>query len=132
MDMSIDLKKVMAKKLDAEQSAPVYKFENIGDQIVFTFHEQRTVPTQRGENAELVDCEVLGGEKYDVQTKKMVPVPKGPMVFFASTHLRRLLSEHNLARGDTYRVQFSEIGQKGVKLFGIECLERASGNGDGK
>jgi hypothetical protein len=32
-------------------------------------------------------------------------------------------------RGDTARIQFSEIGPKSVKLFGIEILERASGNG---
>jgi hypothetical protein len=127
--MGIDLKEVMSKKLDAEQSAPVFKFENIGDQIVFIFHEQRTVPTKRGEDAELVECDVLAGEKVDVQTKKKVPISTGSHVFFASTHLRRLLSEHKLMRGDTARIQFSEIGPKSVKLFGIEILERVSGNG---
>jgi hypothetical protein len=59
----------------------------------------------------------------------MAQVPRGLYVFFASTHLRRLLSEHKLMGGDTVRIQFCETGPKAVKLFGIDILERVSGNG---
>ena len=134
----IDLKAAMAKKLETTKSAPTFKYETPGDQIVFIFHGQRTVPVSRGsktEEAELVDCEILAGEKFDGETKKWGPVQPGPAVFFASTVLRRLLKENPLECGGTYRIQFVEMSQKGAKgqnpakLYGIEILERASGNG---
>jgi hypothetical protein len=128
--MSIDLKQVMSKKLATKQGAPVFKFGRVGDQLVFEYHEQRTVSTSRGEDAVIVDCEVLGGESFDPEKKKMTPATKGPGSFFASTVLRRLLSDHPPARGDVLHVQFTEVGKNDVKLYGFEVLERASRNGD--
>jgi len=122
----------MLNKLSASKSAPVFRFETIGDQLVFVFHELKTVKTSRGEDAVLCECEAVAGEQLNKETKKIESWPKGPTAFFLSTQLRRLFREQRPIKGDLARVQFAEIGQpRNVKLYGWEYLQKVPRSSDG-
>jgi len=124
--MGIDLKKVMSKKLPAAESAPVFRFETLGDQLVFIFRELKTVMTSRGEDAALCECDVLGGEHFNKEKRKIESWPKGPTAFFLSTQPQRLFREQQPVKGDVIRLQFAEVGANSVKLFGFEYLEKVA------
>lgn len=124
--MAINLKEAMKKKLPPKEGGgDVFKFESIGDQLVAKYIDRRSVATSRGENADLIDCEILAAEKIDPKTGKVAEVKPGPAVFFLSTHLKRLFDAESLNKGDVIRVQYSETGKRDLKLYGFEVLERA-------
>jgi hypothetical protein len=132
--MAVDLKKALSKKLPPKQGGDVFKFESIGDQLIFEYISRRTVKTGRGEDSDLIDAVVLAGEKVDPKTKKASPVKPGSYVFFLGTHLTRLFDEAAPTRGDTIQIQLSEIrpDKNNLKLFAFEFLERVpKGNGSG-
>jgi hypothetical protein len=124
----INLKEVLGKKLSPRQGGEVFSFNAIGDQIVFKFMGRRTVKTKRGEDSDLVDAEVIGGEKFDAKAKQTFPVAPGNYVFFLSTTLRRDFDEEKPARGDVIHIQLVEIrpDKNNMKVYGFEFLERAA------
>jgi hypothetical protein len=68
--MPIDLNFILNKKLESKQGTAIFTFETVGDQLVFRFLARRTVKTARGEESDLIEAEVLGGTKFDKQTKQ--------------------------------------------------------------
>jgi len=126
--MSIDLKEVLQKKLPPKSGGEIFRFQTVGDQLVFRFKGRRTVTTKRGEGAEIVDCQVLGGETVDPKTKKITPVQPGDYSFFLSKVLRGIFDEEKPQPGDTVHVQLVEIvpAKNDMKLYGFEFLDRAA------
>ena len=126
--MPIDLKEVLKKKLAPKSSGETFQFQTVGDQLVFRFKGRRTVTTKRGEGAEIVDCQALGGEKVDPETKEITPVKPGDCSFFLSKVLRRIFDEEKPQPGDTLHVQLVELvpAKNDMKLYGVEFLDRAA------
>jgi hypothetical protein len=126
----LDLQVALKKQLTANSEGQTFTFATPADQIIFKFKARRTVTTKRGEPADLIDCEVLAGEKIDLNTRKTVPVQPGQYVFFLSTQLKRLFDEDHPNMGDVIRVRLCEIRESNrLKLFGYEVLERVTDNG---
>lgn len=124
--MAINLKDALRRKLPIKKGGDVFTFQTIGDQLIFKFQGRRTVKTKRGEDSDLIDAQVLAGEKFDAKTKKAVPVKPGPYVFFLNTTLTREFDADPWAVGDVYHLQLAEIdpAKNNMKLYGIECLEK--------
>jgi len=126
--MTINLKEAMKTKLPPKEGGgDIFKFETIGDQLIAKYMDRRIVKTSRGEDADLVDCEILAGEKVDRKTGNVSAIKPAPAVFFLSTHLKRLFDSESLNKGDVFRVQYSQNGKRDLKLYGFEILERMNG-----
>jgi hypothetical protein len=123
--VAIDLKKALQKKLAPKQGADSFKFETIGDQLIFKFVARRTEKIE-GRDSELVDANILAGEKFDPKSKKMLPVKPGQGVFFLGTHLRRVFDTEKPSPGDMIQLQLAEIraDKRNMKMFGFDFLER--------
>ncbi len=123
--MGINLKEALRKELKADQGQ-TFKFESVGDQLIFTFKSRITVPTQRGEDSDLVRVTVLAGEK--IVSGKVTSVEPGDHSFFLGTHLTDLFKRKAPGAGDTIRIKLAEIQteNRGFKKFGFEFLEKVS------
>jgi len=128
----INLADALKKKLPIKQGGDVFTFNTVGDQIIFKFQGRRTVKTKRGEDSDLIDAQVLGGEKKDPKTKKTHAVKPGAYVFFLNTTLTREFDAAPPALGDILHVQLAEIrpDKNNMKLYGIECLEKGLNDDD--
>jgi len=115
------------KKLEVKETfGDTFKFDNPGDQIVFKFLQRKTIEkTKLGKPGDVVECEILAGEKVDKTTKQISEVKPGPGSFFLGTHLRELFDKDAPLKGDICHVQFVKIGNSNFHLFGFEILERA-------
>jgi hypothetical protein len=127
--MAIDLQVALRKKLEAKTFGDGFRFETVGDQIIFRYLQRKVVEkTSLGKPGEVIECEVLAGEKIDRATKEISPVKVGPASFFVGTHLKQLLDDDPPSRGDICRAGFVGIGRNNFHLFGYEVLERVTGN----
>jgi hypothetical protein len=121
--MSIDLKKALGRKLPPKNDK--FVFETPGDQLIFRFVGQRTEKVENRE-AEVVDADVLAGEKIDPETKKVINVAPGRMVFFLQTHLKRIYKSEKPIAGDVIQQQLVAIRSdlRNMKEFAFEYLEK--------
>lgn len=110
--MAVNLKSALRKKLEVKETfGDTYKFENPGDQIVFKFLQRKTIEkTKLGKPGDLVECQILAGEKVDKTTEQISEVNPGPGSFFLGTHLRELFDKDTPLNGDICQVQFVKIG----------------------
>jgi hypothetical protein len=124
--MPINLKEALKKKMQPTfgGGGDTFKCETIGDQFIGVYKGRRTVTTTRGEDADLIDVKILGGEKLDAKTKKPTAVKPGDYAVFLGTNLRKIFDAEQPGVGDTIRVQLVEIGSKGLRIHGYEVLER--------
>jgi hypothetical protein len=127
----INLKEALRRKLAPKSGVDTFKFEHIGDQLICKFQGRRTVKTKRGDDSDLIDVQVLGGEKHDSSVGKKLAVDPGPRVVFLNTCLGRDLDREQPNPGDTLHIQLAKIdpGKNNMKIFGFEILERANGTG---
>ena len=123
--MAVNLKDIMKKKLEPKQGGDIFKFETVLDQLVCKFKGRRTVRTERGDDSDLVDVQILAGEKFDSKSKKVLPVPPGDAVFFLGTNLKSIFDAEKPAIGDIFRVQLAEIvkSKNNMKIFGFEKIQ---------
>jgi hypothetical protein len=128
--MSIDLKKLLSRKLETSNGGPTFQFQQVGDQLIFAFKATRRVKSKVDDASLIVDVEVLSGQKIN-EHGVAEPVPPGPSCFFPSSVLRTLLDSVNLREGDIVQVQLTEIVAKknNMKLYGFEVIERSKGQG---
>ena len=126
--MAINLKNVLSRKLEPKQGGDVFTFESVGDQLVAEFKGRRTVRTQRGDDSDLVDVKIIGGEKFDQKSKKVASVKPGDAVFFLGTNLKSIFDAEKPGVGDTIHVQLADIvkSKNGMKVYGFEFVERVS------
>ena len=126
--MPIDLNFILNKKLESKQSADIFTFDAVGDQLVFRFLARRTVKTARGEESDLIEADVLGGRKLDKLTKQAVPVIQGARVFFLSTVARRIFDAERPVLGDIIHLSLTETRpeKNNMKLYGFEFIEKVS------
>jgi len=126
--MPIDLNSILNKQLESKQGADIFTFETVGDQLVFRFLARRTVKTARGEESDLIEAEVLGGTKFDKQTKHTAPVMPGARVFFLSTVARRIFDAERPVLGDIIHLSLTETRpeKNNMKLYGFEFVEKVS------
>src|SRR5215831_11527590 len=125
--MPIDLKAALRKELHPNQSR-TFQFQTVGDQLIASHKIRKTVETEQGKMSDVVEVNVLAGEKVDPKTGEVTDVAPGPGSFFLSTHLLQLFDENAPGPDDIYRIKLCEIRveKRGFKLYGMEFLQRVS------
>jgi len=125
--MPIDLKKILAKKLSTTPARGGFKFETVGDSLIFKFKARRT-ENIKGDDAQFVDVTALDGKKLNPETGKVADVKPGPTSFSLGTHLRQLFDDMQPVPDDVIHLQLTEIkaDKQNKKLFGFEFVERAA------
>jgi hypothetical protein len=123
--MHIDLTKILGRKLPLSGNN-LFKFEVVGDELVFIFRNRRTVKQKDGGESEIIDVEVLGGTKIDPKTSRSVPVKPGTYSFFVQKKLRDIFDREKPVDGDQYHLQLVAIRTdlRNMKEYGYEILEK--------
>ena len=122
----MDLAKILGRKLPPSGNN-LFKFEFVGDELVFIFRSRRTVKKKDGGESEIVDVEVLGGTKIDPETSRSAPVKPGPYSFFITQKkLREIFDRERPVDGDQYHLQLVAIRTdvRNMKEYGYEVLEK--------
>src|SRR5262249_56181236 len=112
------------KKLEGKRVGDAFKLDSAGEQIGFKFGQRKTIEkTKLGKPGDVVECEILGGEKVDKINKQLSEVKPGPGSFFLGAHLRELFDKDAPLKGDICHVQFVKIGTSNfhVLVFQIRC-----------
>jgi hypothetical protein len=124
MVTKLDLKAELKKKLEPN-NAEIFKFETPGDRIIFRVGVRRSI-VKDGHPSELVEIDVLVGEKTDPQTKKVVAVKPGKRVLFLQTDSVRIFDREKPQPGDLWHLQLAAIRAdlRGMKQFAYEILEK--------
>ena len=127
--MTIDLSKILGRKLPPSGDN-LFKFEVVGDELVFIFRGRRTVKKKDGGETEIIDAEVLGGTKIDPKTSRSVPVKPGLYSFFVQKKLHEIFHRERPVDGDQYHLQLVAIRAdlRNMKEYGYEILEKIPRN----
>jgi hypothetical protein len=121
----IDISKALQQKLEPKQGADEFKFEAVGDQLIFKYQGRRSVKTKRGDNADLIDVQVLSGEKFDPALHHKLAVDPGARVVFLNTCLTRDIDREQPSIGDVIQLQLAKIdpSKNRMKVYGFEILD---------
>jgi hypothetical protein len=126
--MPIDLEQALRRDKLQNSSGIQFKFESPGDQIVFKFLGMRAVVSKNNNNeqAHIVDCEILAGEKVTSGKVERV-TPARRAFFYLKTDSKRILDAESPVPGDVFLIRLSMIRKdlRNMREFSYEILERA-------